>query len=146
MWLSLTAIIGASGVGIAVVGIVTNLFQAPLVLMKAYTVMASLNMFVFLFINWLLMLVIGYFLFYVEKFDFLDQVSRAWYYSFIVQVVGGAISIQTINSIRYWYWDEYYSQDRSGRRAEAIAEAERNGFFDYDWDANQEASELDNAW
>lgn len=60
--------------------------------------------------------------------------------------MGGAFSIQTINSIRYWYWDEYYAQDRSGRRAAAIAEAEANGFFDYDWDAKQEASELDNAY
>lgn len=84
MWISLTAIIVASGVGIGVVGVITNLLQAPMFMMKAYTVMASLNMFVFLFINWPLMLVIGYFLFYVEKFDFLDQVSRAWYYSFIV--------------------------------------------------------------
>ena len=143
LWMVLTAIISVTGAGIAILGIITNIFQAPLALMKAYTVMASLNMFVFLFINWLLMLAIGYFVFFVENYSFTDRVARAWYFSFIVQIVGGALSIQTINSIRYWYWDEYYGRDADGRRARAIAEAEASGFFDYDWYGSEEASELD---
>ncbi len=55
-----------------------------------------------------MLLVIGYLLVYRNGLTFTDTLVIDWYEIFMLTLLSGGVLLQTVSSIRYWYWDYYY--------------------------------------
>jgi hypothetical protein len=94
---------------IVVVGLITDLAQAPHFLMRWFAIAVSLQIWLFLFGEWLILAIIGVLMFQNNKVYTLEhKMTKAFYKILIATLVSGGISLALMPSIRYWYWDYYY--------------------------------------
>ena len=91
--------------GVFLLGIVTNLTQAPLVLMELFVKTVNLQALFFVFAQWLLMVAIGYDIFFVEKVSINAAMAYAWYKIFLSTVFVGVFSLRLQRPLSFWYWD-----------------------------------------
>lgn len=78
-------------------------------LRKLFTVAVNVQGFVFLFGTWIFLLVLAYWTYFWEEYEYDSEQSKAWYKIFMAQMLAGAITLQVQSSVRYWYWDYYYA-------------------------------------
>jgi hypothetical protein len=103
-----------------------------------------MNAYIFIFVEWMALLVSGYYIIIKERYSFSEAVTKAWYQTFIGSMAIGAVSLRILNSIRLWYWDEIYEEIELERRREIMAQAAENGdpfFENYDDTANNELND-----
>jgi hypothetical protein len=65
--------------------------------------------FSFVFLQWWLFVVLGYLLIGKNDLTLSDTLVVLWYKLFMLTLLQGGFLLQTVSSIRYWYWDYYYT-------------------------------------
>lgn len=108
MWLLETLLAFSGHVPIVLIGLVTDLAQAPHWLRRLFTLATTLNIWLFVFGEWLFLAAIGVYLL-TQGVAFNDQKVVSWYKISLSTMLVGGLSLQIMPSIRYWYWDYYYA-------------------------------------
>lgn len=109
LWFFAIVMVVFPAAGVFLLGIVTNMTQAPLILMELYVKTVNLQSLFFVFAQWLLMVAIGYDIFFVEKVSINAVMAYAWYKIFLTTIFVGSFSLRLQRPLSFWYWDQYYA-------------------------------------
>ena len=107
IWLIETLMAVGGHFAIVFIGLVTDLAQAPHWLRRLFALATTMNIWLFVFGEWLMLAVIGG-IYFSKGIAFNHVSTTAWYKVTIATLLVGGLSLQLMPSIRYWYWDYYY--------------------------------------
>lgn len=122
VWTVEAALVIFTNFFVTFIGLGSDIFQAPRIMRKWFAVAVNLNAYSFIFVNWVLLVFVGYWLFLQEETSLSDAIAKAYYRTFIDSIVTGAIGLRLLSSVRYWYWDGVIAYEASiDTEAKAIA-------------------------
>jgi hypothetical protein len=70
----------------------------------------NINSYAFLFGEWILLLITAYLIFIKQKFGLGSEEGYSFYRMFIMTMIQGGVFLQTVSTIRLWYWDQFYTE------------------------------------
>jgi len=125
---------------VSIIGLISDVLQAPSSLRKWWAIAVNLNTYGFVFVTWVLILFIGYWMLFQENLTISSDITAAYYKIFMTTMISGGISLQLVSTIRYWYWDGYYIDLEEARLAEYEAANPDGGNSDTIFDDNSGSS------
>lgn len=118
---------------VSVIGLTSDILQAPPSFRKWWAIAVNLNTYGFVFVTWLLLGFIGYWMLMKEDQITLESnITKAYYKIFMYTMISGGIGIQILPTIRFWYWDGYYIDFAEEQEKKAAELAEQEGLSDTD--------------
>lgn len=109
---------------VATIGFFADVWQGPRWMRKWFMVMVNLNVYSFVFLNWLILAFVAYWMFLQEDTSLDTTLAKAFYRCFIDLFVTGLLGVRLVSTIRYWYWDgviEYETAIKAEEKAERDA-------------------------
>jgi len=73
-------------------------------------VAVNIQVYQFVFAEALLLVVLGYWIYFKDSYAIDSTMSAYFYKIFLSSVVTGGLELMMISTIRYWYWDGVYSE------------------------------------
>ena len=79
--------------------------------------MASMKVYTFVFGEWIMMLGVGILIYTSGQYTLDSDMTNAWYKIMLGTLLAGGITLQSIESIRIWYWNYVYEMEAMNEAA-----------------------------
>ena len=145
LWLVMVASQFLTGGWLVFMGLLNQVLMSTDRTRLQFVYAINIKMYAWLFGEWLLLLAIGYLIFFRERYGLDSDEAYAFYKVFFVTMSAGGVFLSTASTVRLWYWDGYYQRKY---RREMDAKWEQMEEFGYDpdvdyWTLDERQNEID---
>lgn len=100
--------------------------------------MAGVKVYTFVFAEWIMMIGVGVLIYTSGKYTLESDMTNAWYKITIGTLLSGGLSLQTVESIRIWYWNYFY-------KLEALEQVNTQGDEETVFEGDEQINSTPNA-